>query len=432
VPGGWPDGAPPRAAFFGLTPAGHDGESFESLSSYFRRLSGRHGILPRSLAYRTVVPLFSIATRHNHKALSASCYGLGMDGLSRLSAEWVGALERLMLRADLHLRTLLPLRNCVPTFALISQRERCCPRCYEEDLQLGRQIYNRLLWSVGCVDACPRHGILLQVVPAPKRKLKPPFWLPGSGYDLGEIPRHPATEQQVQSARLVAQLLDDVHRFPTLLLKCRSAGTFLQHAVDTLFDGKSAHFAKHLGICKSELHGWMNSKNRPTLARLTLIAFCCGCDISDVLRGNKVRLRKVNRTSPTTRLTKKTRAGAARPTEELQEDLKKLVDANMQITLRAAARLLDVSERYLRRIAPEVTKLLVAKGREARHTKSVRTSEQRFEYFQQAFQQLTRNNEYPALYKLRVLVYDKTGIKLGYKESHNFFLRIRQLNRRVA
>jgi hypothetical protein len=59
LPGGWPAESPPRSAFFGLSPAGHNGESFEGLSSYFRRLSAHHRILPRSLARRAVVPLFT-------------------------------------------------------------------------------------------------------------------------------------------------------------------------------------------------------------------------------------------------------------------------------------------------------------------------------------------------------------------------------------
>lgn len=355
-----------------------------------------------------------------------------MDGLSGLSAEWVGALERLTLRTDLRLRTLLPLRDCVPTFALLSHRERYCPRCFEDDLQHRRQIYNRLLWSIGCVEACPRHGLLLQVAQPGKKRRNDSFWLPGTGCDLKEIPHHPAAEQQIKSANLVAQLLDAIHHDSARFRGYCSADAFLRHAVDTLFNGIAENLAKHLGVSKSELHGWMTSKNCPSLSRLTLIAFCCGCGISDVLLGNRIRLKNIARTSPTTRLAEKTRTGAARPKEELREDLEKLVNANMHVSLRAAARLLDVSEGYLRQIAPGATKSLVASWKAANHVKSVHRSEQRFQYLRQAFQQLTRNNEYPALHKLRALVYDETGIKLGYKESHNFFLRIRQLNPSTA
>lgn len=58
-----------------------------------------------------------------------------------------------------------PLRNLVSPFLLISKNERFCPQCYEADLNAERPMYNRLLWSIACVEACPLHRMLLQEIP---------------------------------------------------------------------------------------------------------------------------------------------------------------------------------------------------------------------------------------------------------------------------
>jgi hypothetical protein len=111
----------------------------------------------------------------------------------------------------------------------------------------------------------------------------------------------------------------------------------------------------------------MTGEIRPSLPRLVLIAYHCGCGISDVLLGNKVKLRKVCRNSATKCLIKRTRTGSARPLEELQADLEKLVELGTSPTLRAAARSLDVSEKYLRKMAPDIAAMLAANGKDVTH-----------------------------------------------------------------
>jgi transcriptional regulator with XRE-family HTH domain len=228
---------------------------------------------------------------------------------------------------------------------------------------------------------------------------------------------------------LVAELLDDVHHHPDVFVESRSTAPFLEYAVAKLFDGKSAHLAKHIGVSKSEIHGWMRGKFRPSLPRLVLIAYCCGCGISDVLLANKVKLRKVPRSSTAKCLSKKTRAGSFRQREELLADLEKIVvELGTEPTLRAAARLLDVSDRYLRQIAPDIAAMLVTKGKEARHAACVKRAEQRFECFRRSYEELTVDGAPPPLYKVRKHVYLRNKIKLGFAEGQGFLRRIRQLD----
>lgn len=427
VPGGWPEDAPPRSAFFGLTPAGCSGESFEDLASYFRRLSAQHGILPWSLARRAIAPFFADQTAYTEDTVTNSCYDLSMNGVAGMAAGWVDALESLTFRNDLALRTLLPLRKLVAPFALVSKRERFCPRCYRDDECANRPKYNRLLWSIASVEACPLHETLLQPAPYARQVEMRSFWLPGisrlDGSSLSESSAGRANGEQITSARLVAELLDDVHQHPQVFADRSSPSTFLQYAVSTLFNGKAAQFANHLGINRSELHGWTTGKIRPSLPRLVLIAYCCGCGVSDVLLGNRVMLTKVRRTVDARCLAKRQRNGSAKSKEELLAELEKIVDSGVASNLRSAARLLDISEKFLHRLAPDIAARLVATGKEVKHAEILQREDLRFEHFWQSFQDLCLRNVYPARRKVRERMYLQTGMKLGFDEASRFLRR---------
>ncbi|CAN0626368.1 protein of unknown function [Burkholderia multivorans] len=130
-----------------------------------------------------------------------------------------------------------------------------------------------------------------------------------------------ANYEKVVCARLVAELLDDIHH-PGVFVESHSTVAFLRYTAKKLFYGQAAHLAKHIGIGKSELHGWMTGKYRPSLPRLVLVAYCCGCGISDVLLANKVKLRRVRRSLPAKCLNKRIPKWSLRPHNEPLENLK--------------------------------------------------------------------------------------------------------------
>jgi hypothetical protein len=82
-PGGRPEDTAPRSVLFGLTPGGSTEDTFEELSSYFRRPSARHGFLPWTLAFHAVTPL--IGGRNNNAA--CNCYNLAICGAGELAAK---------------------------------------------------------------------------------------------------------------------------------------------------------------------------------------------------------------------------------------------------------------------------------------------------------------------------------------------------------
>ncbi|MBB5400529.1 TniQ family protein [Paraburkholderia youngii] len=432
LPGGWPEDSSPRSAFLGLAPLGVSGDSFEDLASYFRRLGELHLMRPWTLAFRSVAPMIVGMSLTSRSHLADSCYGLSMNGVTEHAAKWVEALSALTLRNDLHLRTLLPLRDIVPALKLLSQTERYCPLCYSDDECNKRPRYNRLLWSLGCVQACPIHHVLLLEVGSLGSDEGRPFFLPGvsrlDGSSLAGEETGPATCEQSRMARMAADLLDDVHHHPDVFAGNCNPAPFLRFATDTLFGGVAMNFAQHLGVGKGELSNWMNGNVRPSLPRLLLIAYCCGCAVSDVILGNKVMLRRVTCSSTPAALTPRRRNGAGRPKEVLLTELQAIVHSGAVRNASEAADHLGVSDKHLRRLAPTLQGMLVQRGAESRRTNTVARREYRFGEFNRSFSALAAENGFlPSRRAVHQDVLKRTGIQFRFAEAQEFLRRAHTL-----
>jgi hypothetical protein len=159
---------------------------------------------------------------------------------------------------------------------------------------------------------------------------------------------------------------------------------------------------------------------------LVLIAYCCGCGVSDVLLGNRVLLTKVRQTVDARCLAKRQRNGSAKSQEELLAELEKIVDSGVASNLCSAARLLDISEKFLHRLAPDIAARLVTIGKERKHAESLQREDLRFEHFWQSFEELCLRNVYPARRKVKERMYLQTGMKLGFNEANSFLRRAQQ------
>jgi hypothetical protein len=153
----------------------------------------------------------------------------------------------------------------------------------------------RLLWLLAPVKACPLHGVKLIEEPW---KSEPPSSAEGKGprgdgaraMPPGTLRGTAASGFDVEISRIIADLLEDTLVFPRPSLERSAQSAFLEYAADTLFDGKAAHLAKHIGVNKSLMHASLKGTENINLHRLALIAYCCNCAIADILLGNKVRV----------------------------------------------------------------------------------------------------------------------------------------------
>ncbi|MGF6837905.1 hypothetical protein QF001_001772 [Paraburkholderia youngii] len=420
-PGGWPEDAPPRSTVFGLVPEGFSGETFEDLGSYFRRLAHRHGLLPWTLAYHAIAPLICGRDSVTNGHVAEECYGLAISGLTETAERWASALNALTAREDLQLRTLLPVRTVLPRYKLVARVERFCPACFADDERSNRPKYNRLLWMIDCVIACPIHGLILEPIPQEKGRCNKAFWLPGisrvNGESLANYGAGEALPHEVRIAWLIAELLDESFQCPEDFNHAPAITTFLDHASVTLFNGRAANFAAHLGVSKGELHGWMTGKVRPSLHRVVLIAYCCDCNVTDVLLGRKAKLHLRERPPVgDNRLVTRNHMGASKPVSALVAELDYLVELRTVKTEREGAEALDISVRYLRKIAPAVAAHLVALGKQHKRDVAAANMSAKSKEYLRSHRSFTTAGDYPAWRKVVADVRKRTGITFAFRE----------------
>ncbi|MGF6786949.1 hypothetical protein OKW27_001262 [Paraburkholderia sp. 35.1] len=354
-----------------------------------------------------------------------------MNGVGKMAAAWVDALEKLTLRTDLTLRTLLPLRTLVPRYNLLKKKARFCASCYSDDEAVGRQKYDRLLWCIQLVEACPLHNTLLKEVPETTAPTRYTFGLPGlsrlDGSSLANRKTRMASAEQIRSACLIAELLDDIHQRPEVFAHGGLTGKFLQHAANTLFGGDVPKLANHLDVQAGNIANWF-SGTRPSLPHLANIAIRCGCNISDVLLGNDAKLREMHASSDSrAKVKRRPRFGKFQSSEHLLAELEHLDKSGEVKNLSQVCRLLDVSESCIRKLAPDFAAQLVKRGREARHKEKIEGQKARFNAYWQFFQELCRENEWPTGKRVATRMAQRTGRKINAFEASTFHARAMRL-----
>lgn len=179
--------------------------------------------------------------------------------------------------------------------------------------------------------------------------------------------RVPASRDEIEDARLVANLIDDSAAFQTMTYSVSAQSTFLHHVIDTFFDSKSAHFAAELGVGKSQVHAWVHGQVRMSLPRLLLVARCCSCEVTDILLGKQVTKHFQSPSkNESSRIIQHLRRGAKSPLAEIGMRLRKLLEDGEVSDASAASDVLDVSRKFLRRHFPVENALLVQRGEENR------------------------------------------------------------------
>jgi TniQ len=331
------------------------------------------------------------------------CYRLEACGLSAKSEKWIDVLNQLTCRSDLQLLTLLPLKNVVSSYQLIHSTNRVCPKCYAEDECVGRAKYDRLLWTLCCVTACPKHRCKLVYEPRAKGSTPLPFTVPGisriDGSSLAKLSSTKASKYEVELAGMVAELLEDMSRIGVQETSLLSA--FLAHAADVLFDGNAAALALHLGLSKSQVHGWMRQGILASLSGVARIAYSFECTMLDVLLGNKAKLRlRQGRKLPhgLFRLTR--RVGYTTPHEILQASLSKFMKGHPDACAQDAANYLEVSPNFFRKNFTVENDALVVAGRLHKQQISQARRDAKDEVYKKWHSSLAKDGVYPSRRKV--------------------------------
>ncbi|MFC3627788.1 TniQ family protein [Vogesella amnigena] len=281
----------PRSSLHALTPLGCGTGQVESLQSYFCRLAASHAVSLPSLA-RLVASTLPGELRENF-----DWHERNLNGTSDVSQSWAAALSSLTGVGHLDKLTLLPWREVMAQRSLTAKSGRWCPECFAEDQKQGRSPYFRLVWELSDVKVCHRHqSPLVNICPDcgrrdPRHKATYviPGWCSCCGGFLGCHAQGDAcppsvTPEAMWVSRQAEQLVaaqQQISVTPTM----SSLAAAIQTIVTRLDAGKSAAFARRIGLSKATVHHWLRDGGTPTLGASLQIAAHAGLILPDLLSG---------------------------------------------------------------------------------------------------------------------------------------------------
>lgn len=279
----------PRSTLHALQPMCRGTPEVENLLSYFCRLAVSHSIsssaLSRLIAERVG---WQLAEKYEwHKG--------NLSGFGEAALNWSGALSALTGVEQLDRLTLLPWQDVISSSGLAAKQAHWCPECFAEDVSEGREPYFRLGWDVGSISVCHKHQIrLVHTCPdcghtgiRHKAAYVVPGWCTYCGAFLGQADQHshPATPEELWKARQVGLVLtaqSDLECTPVR----EALHEALQDLVTRIDQGKSALFARRIGLGKATVHNWLKDGGIPSLDAHLRIASQTGLSLLQLLTGN--------------------------------------------------------------------------------------------------------------------------------------------------
>ena len=149
---------PKRAQIVPLVPLGIGSGQVECLSSFIRRLAGKHGLEVYAFLFRLIPALMrpggaaSAKVANNHWL----CKKSGLN-FSWQAGALITQLKRVTKFIGLVCTTHDPLAAVASEVKASRPHRAWCPRCYRSDLV----PYDRLIWVFGDSVCCSRHGTKL-------------------------------------------------------------------------------------------------------------------------------------------------------------------------------------------------------------------------------------------------------------------------------
>ena len=161
----------PCSYLYSLPPIGIGTAAVESFTGYITRLAAAHAVETGALVNTELLPRVpctkgaSIGDVPSKMPTSFFISAFPINGIGERARAWVSVLERLTGMRGLDLLTLLPWAKAISCVHLLRTQRAWCPYCYGKPPGLvDQQIYDRLLWTLQVVTACPVHCCPLESV----------------------------------------------------------------------------------------------------------------------------------------------------------------------------------------------------------------------------------------------------------------------------
>jgi TniQ len=306
-----------------------------------------------------------------------SCY-ISMGELTR---GLVPVLHEFTGRNDLAGCTMIPLQQVIASKGLLADDDRHCPLCIGGD----EHSYGRLIWDLACVNACHIHGIHLvpSTCEAPAEKQLPLSRRKtiygvcstcGSiGYRCRKQPPQTASPDDLWKAQQAGELLSFLPEAQELFSRERTVQG-LKSLVEMFAEGKAAVAARHAGMNKSVLWGWVNGNYLPSLGLLLDLCLATGVSLVSVMQGQPVTCASHGI------LIRQNSDRAQKATAlEREESLRRALEGYPPVSLGAVANDLELGARSLRYQFPDLAAQVVERYREF---ESLRKAERAREQYQ--------------------------------------------------
>ena len=277
---------PPRSTLFHLEPIGIGTPYVESLSGYIARLAKEHFLSTRHLMAKIVAPLICKPNIINDKG-NFKRHARAMNGLGVTATDLIRVLQKLTLRDDLQLTTMVPWAGVLPLRFLIKPIRAWCPECYEEWQASNKAVYEPLIWALAPVTACCKHYIYLDDTcpycghqqhhlssgSRPGHCFRCTRWL---GRISEGVPRNHVTIAggELEWQRWVYKNIGEILALSSLAnLQARANfAKGLAKQIDTISYGRINDFSLLLSVDGHTVRQWLKGKQLPTLEMLLQVS----------------------------------------------------------------------------------------------------------------------------------------------------------------
>lgn len=280
---------PQRSYLYNLKPIGIGTPYTESLTSYISRLATEHNVTVNTLVKRAFIPVIEAPYLRNN--LSQGVYGTTpkyLNGNSKISIDYVLALEKLTCRNDIIYLTMNMLSGVLSQNVIHSNR-RWCPLCLNKWKQDSKVIYEPLIWYLSDINKCDIHAIQLQekCLSCHKEqsfihsKLSVGYCQYCSKWLGGETGNYIHSYLNEEEQFVISNFKELIEKAPdlTYLPTYKSISTRLLTIKERLNFSSNAMLAEFLGVHPSHLRQWIVNKNLPSLKSLLNLSNCVGTTV---------------------------------------------------------------------------------------------------------------------------------------------------------
>jgi transcriptional regulator with XRE-family HTH domain len=422
------------STLYHLEPQGIGTPWVESLSSYINRLATAHRITTVDLINRIICnEETSIIPKVDTQFYSQNASSL--NGVGKYAFEFTRILQKLTLRNDIILLSMLPWRKVIDPGGkgLTTKTKQWCPFCFNDQVNNGNIVYEHLIWSLAINKTCSIHKVPLQNMCPQCFNKQPPLsrripvgYCSLCGHTLSEINGVDFNSKKISHWSLWAEKeLQSFLSSGMLALKVATKDQFilgLNELIVHIADGNVEKLSKALGFNGATIYQWKRGRCLPRFDYLFFLCFGTGISptlfLTNLFEACKYAHFPSNSLN-TTILSPIRRINYNH--DKVAAELNKIIELGEIVPLQEVACRLNAGKGYLRSRFPSQIKMITQKFQEHKLKLHRKDLEARNKKIKAAVFELHKQGIYPSQRKVGMVAYgSKYLIKYtGAKDAWN-------------